>query len=166
MDKQPQLDVVSGAEALEQVRRFPTPAETGILHIPEQDITWPMLVPTGGLSLQLDPDSEQQLTYGIATGIVAFDETFHLLGRVDYAYGDQEETALFRLDYRDDQAMLESIAELGIVALSSQIPPKYAKREELVAYLTEVPTFVCQLDEMEAHRIRVQLIRVEAQKNL
>lgn len=167
MEQRPSLDVVSGAEAMEQVRRFAPPVETGILHLPQEEITWPILVPQGGVQVELDPQSEQQLTYGMATGIVAFDETFYLLGRVDYAYGEQEETAVFRLDYRYDQAMLESISELGIVALSAQIPPqRYTSREELVAYLSEVPTFVCQLDPMEAHRIRVQLIRMEAQKGL
>jgi len=166
MEKQPQLDVMRGAEAAEQVQQYPAPTATGVLHIPEQQITWPMLAPVGGLRVTLDPASEQQLTYGLATGIVAFEETFYLLGRVDYAYGAEEFTSLFRLDWTHDRHLLESIGELGIVVLTGQTPPQYASREELVAYLSEVPTFVCQFDETQLHRLRVQLIRMNAQEQM
>lgn len=163
MEKQPYLGMVSGEEAMEQLRQFPLPVGTGILHIPDQELTWPMLVPHGGVQLALQPGDEQQLTYGMVTGLVVFEETFHLLGRVDYALGEQEHTAQFRLEWSQDKAMIESIGELGIVVLSDKVPPKFAGREELVGYLSTVPTFVCQLDAQELHRLRVQMIRMNAQ---
>jgi hypothetical protein len=168
LEKQPRLDLVSGAEALEQLRQFPLPADTGILHIPNQldELTWPMLVPQGGLDLNLQASNEQQLTYGIVTGLIAFEETFHLLGRVDYAIGEHEGTTLFRLDWQRDRPMIETIAELGIVVLSGAKPPKIASKEALIAFLTDVPTFVCEIDKMELHRLQIQMIRMNAQENL
>jgi len=163
MEKQPYLGTISGEEAMEQLRRYPHPQETGVLHIPEQGITWPMLVPQEGISLVLDPASDKQLTYGMVTGLIAFEDTFHLLGRVDYAYGDDESTALFRLDWGPDKDMMESIAELGILVLSAQTPPKFADKNELLAYLSSVPTFVCELDAQELHRLRIQQVRMNAQ---
>jgi hypothetical protein len=163
MEKQPYLGMVSVAEAAEQLRKFPLPTGTGILHIPDPELTWPMLVPHGGLSVTLQPGDEQKLTYGMVTGLVAFEDTFHLLGRVDYALAEHTDTAMFRLEWIADKAMLESIAELGIVVLSAQVPPKFASREELIHYLSTVPTFVCQLDDQELHRLRVQMIRMNAQ---
>lgn len=163
MEKQPYLGMVSGSEAVEQLRKFPLPVGTGILHIPDPELTWPMLVPQGGLSVTLQPGDEQNLTYGMVTGLVAFEDTFHLLGRVEYALGEHTDTALFRLDWLGDKAMLESIAELGIVVLSHEVPPKFATREELITYLSTVPTFVCQLDDQDLHRLRVQMIRMNAQ---
>lgn len=165
MEQQPRLDLVSGAEAAETLRQFPLAVETGILHIPNQ-LTWPILVPQGGLYLQLQAGSDTQLTYGIVTGIVAFEETFHLLGRVDYAYGSQEGTALFRLEWKQDRQMIEAIAELGIVVLSGEKPPKVASKEQLVEYLTAVPTFVCEIDKMELHRLQIQMVRMNAQEML
>ncbi|MGZ4135654.1 MAG: hypothetical protein ACXVC1_08585 [Tumebacillaceae bacterium] len=168
MEKQPRLELVSGAEAVEQLRQFPLPVDTGILHIPNQldELTWPMLVPQGGVQVSLQAGSENQLTYGIVTGIIAFEETFHLLGRVDYAYGEQEGTSLFRLDWQHDRQMIETIAELGILVLSNAKPPKMASKEELIAFLSDVPTFVCEIDKMELHRLHIQMIRMNAQEKL
>lgn len=168
LEKQPRLDLVSGAEAMEQLRQFPLPADTGILHIPNQldELTWPMLVPQGGLDLNLQVGTEQQLTYGIVTGLIVFEETFHLLGRVDYAHGEQERTTLFRLEWLRDRPMIETIAELGIVVLSGAKPPKIASKEELIQFLTDVPTFVCEIDKMELHRLQIQMIRMNAQENM
>ncbi|KEO83570.1 hypothetical protein [Tumebacillus flagellatus] len=163
MEKQPYLGLLSGQEALDELRKFPLPVGTGILHIPDQELTWPMLVPQGGVHVRLAPGDEQELTYGMVTGLVVFEDTFHLIGRVDYALRDAEHTALFRLEWNADKAMLESIGELGILVLSDEVPPKFAGREELVTYLSNVPTFVCQLDEQELHRLRVQMIRMNAQ---
>jgi hypothetical protein len=103
------------------------------------------------------------LTYGMVTGLVVFEETFHLIGRVDYALREAEHTALFRLEWKADKAMLESVAELGILVLSDEVPPTFAEREQLVTYLSNVPTFVCQLEEQELHRLRIQMIRMNAQ---
>ncbi|MGZ4030909.1 MAG: hypothetical protein ACXVDJ_01845 [Tumebacillaceae bacterium] len=168
MEKQPRLELVSGAEAVEQLRQFPLPVDTGILHIPNQldELTWPMLVPQGGVQVSLQAGSENQLTYGIVTGIIAFEETFHLLGRVDYAYGEQEGTSLFRLDWQHDRQMIETIAELGILVLSNAKPPKMASKDELIAFLSDVPTFVCEIDKMELHRLHIQMIRMNAQEKL
>jgi hypothetical protein len=163
MDNQPILGMVSGKEALDQLRQYPNPEATGILHVPNQ-LTWPLLVPAGGLGLRLDPSSEAELTYGIVTGLIAFEEEFHLLGRVDCAYGEQEETVLFRLDWKSDREMIESIAELGIVGLTAEVPQTTATREELAEYLGRVTTFVCQLDEAQLHRLRIQMIRMQAQE--
>jgi hypothetical protein len=163
MEKQPILDMVSGKEALDQLRQYPHPQATGILHVPNQ-LTWPLLVPAGGLAIRLDPNSETELTYGLVTGIIAFEEDFHLLGRVDCAYGEQEETVLFRLDWNGDREMIESIAELGIVGLTAEAPKTTATREELADYLGRVTTFVCQLEEAELHRLRIQMIRMQAQE--
>lgn len=165
MEKQPKLELINGGEAMEQVRQFPPAVHTGILHIPNQ-LTWPMLVPQGGLSLNLERSEEAELTYGISTSLVAFEESFHVLGRVDYAYQEQEQTRLFRLDWQYDRDMIETIAELGIVVMSEEKPPIKATREELVAFLQQYPTFVCEIDPMELHRIRIQLIRMQAQEQL
>jgi hypothetical protein len=161
--QQPRLDLVSGAEALEQLRQFPPPAGTGILYVPNE-LTWPLLVPQGGIKVQLEAGSDKQLTYGIVTGIIAFEETFHIVGRVDYAYGDFEDTVLFRLDWGPDTAMIESIGELGILGLTNEVPPERATKEELADYLSRVPTFVCEIDPQEVHRIRIQMIRMQAQR--
>jgi hypothetical protein len=168
LENQPRLELVSGAEAVEQLRQFPLPVDTGILHIPNQldELTWPMLVPQGGVQVSLQAGGENQLTYGIVTGIIAFEETFHLLGRVDYAYGEQEGTSLFRLDWQHDRQMIETIAELGILVLSNAKPPKMASKDELIAFLSDVPTFVCEIDKMELHRLHIQMIRMNAQEKL
>ncbi|MBL0386691.1 hypothetical protein JJB07_08505 [Tumebacillus sp. ITR2] len=163
MEKQPYLGLLSGQDALAELRNYPLPVGTGILHIPDQELTWPMLVPQGGVQIRLHQGDEQELTYGMVTGLVVFEETFHLIGRVDYALREAEHTALFRLEWKADKAMLESVAELGILVLSDEVPPKFAEREQLVAYLSNVPTFVCQLEEQELHRLRIQMIRMNAQ---
>jgi hypothetical protein len=165
MEKQPQLDLISGGEALEQLRQFKAPVHTGILHIPNQ-LTWPMIVPQGGLNLSLEKEVEANLTYGLVTSLIAFEETFHLIGRVDYAYKEQEQTRLFRLDWQYDRDMIETIAELGIVVMSEEKPAVKATREELVAFLQDSPTFVCEIDAMELHRLRIQVIRMQAQEQL
>lgn len=165
MEKQPRLDLISGGEAMEQLRQFPAPLHTGILHIPNQ-LTWPMIVPPGGLNLQLEQSEEAELTYGIVTSLIAFEDTFHLLGRVDYAYKEQEQTKLFRLDWKYDRDMIETVAELGIVVMSEEKPSVKATREELVEFLQKSPTFVCEIDPMELHRLRIQVIRMQAQEQL
>ncbi|MFD2171758.1 hypothetical protein [Tumebacillus lipolyticus] len=166
MQQKPNLELVSGVEAIEQVKKYPAPADAGIFHIPNQ-LTWPLIVPEGGLSVTLDPNNkEQELTYGLVTGIVAFEDNFYLLGRVDYAYGSEEQTAWFRLDWSIDKGMIESIGELGIIGLTNKRPPKLTSKEEMVAHLTAVTTFVCQLDEMELHRLRIQMIRMQEQAKL
>ena len=166
MENKPILGMVSGKEAMEQLRHFPLPEDTGVLHIPLEDITWPMVIPRGGLKIQLDPASEDKLTYGMVTGIIAYEETFHLLGRVDYAYGGQEDTVLFRLEWKQDRQMIEAIGELGIIVLSAVKPGNFPSREELAEYLATTTTFVCELDPQELHRLRIQMIRMNAQANL
>lgn len=161
-NQQPRLDLVTGAEALDQLRQFPHPAGTGILHVPNQ-LTWPLLVPHDGITVQLEETKDQPLTYGIVTGIIAFEDTFHLVGRVDYAYGDFEDTVRFRLDWGSDTAMLEAIAELGILGFTREVPPERATKVELADYLSRVPTFVCELDAQELHRLKIQMIRMQAQ---
>jgi len=165
MEKQPKLELINGGEAMEQLRQFPPAVHTGILHIPNQ-LTWPMLVPQGALNLNLERSEEAELTYGISTSLIAFEESFHVLARVDYAYQEQEQTRLFRLDWQYDRDMIETIAELGIVVMSETKPPIKATREELVAFLQQYPTFVCEIDPMELHRIRIQLIRMQAQEQM
>ena len=166
MENKPMIGMVSGQEALEQLRHFPLPVDTGVLHLPVEDITWPMLIPYGGLKVRLDPSAEEQLTYGMVTGIIAYEETFHLLARVDYAYGGQEETALFRLEWNQHRQMIEAVGELGIIVLSAEKPGNFPTREELAKYLATTTTFVCELDPQELHRLRIQMIRMNAQANL
>jgi hypothetical protein len=147
-------------------QKFPLPVDTGILHIPEQELTWPMVIPQGGLSLVLDPALEERLTYGMVTGIVASEHGFSLLGRVDYAYAGQEDVALFRLEWALHREFLESVAECGILVLGGERPPASATKEEMADFLTRVTTFVCEFDPLELHRLRIQVIRMKAQEQL
>ncbi|ASS76362.1 hypothetical protein CIG75_16325 [Tumebacillus algifaecis] len=166
MQQKPHLELVSGAEAAEQLQKFPAPVQTGLFHIPNQ-LTWPLLVPHGGLKVTLEPgNTEKQLTYGLVSAIVAFEDNFYLLGHVDYAYGDVEHTAVFRLDWTQDRTLIESIAELGIIGLTDQMPPKLSGKEEMVEHLTRVATFVCQFDAMELHRLKIQMIRMQEQAKI
>lgn len=163
MQQKPHLELVTGAEAAEQLKQFPTPVSTGLFHIPNQ-LTWPLLVPQGGLKVTLEPDNkDKQLTYGLVTGIIAFEENFYLVGRVDYAYGEEEHTTQFRLDWSQDKTLIESIAELGILGLTDKMPPKLSGKDEMVEHLTRVTTFVCQFDATELHRLKIQMIRMQEQ---
>jgi hypothetical protein len=166
MQQKPILELVTGAEAAEQLQKFPAPVDTGLFHIPNQ-LTWPLLVPQGGIKVQLSAENkEEQLTYGLVTGIIAFEDNFYLLGRVDYAYGREEHTALFRLDWVHDKDMIQSVGELGIIGLTHQMPPVISTKDEMVEHLTRVTTFVCQFDPMELHRLRVQIIRMNEQEKM
>ncbi|TCP55637.1 hypothetical protein EV586_103290 [Tumebacillus sp. BK434] len=163
MQPKPHLALVTGVEAAEQLKQFPAPVATGLFHIPNQ-LTWPLLVPQGGLQITLEPDNkDKQLTYGLVTGLIAFEENFYLVGRVDYAYGEGEHTTYFHLDWAQDRTLIESIAELGILGLTDKMPPKLSGKDEMVEHLTRVTTFVCQFDATELHRLKIQMIRMQEQ---